>query len=180
MSEREELIEAITKALGASTADETEILAFRTETGLTRVANSQIHQNVAETNSAISVRAVVALASGTGRSSGVVAVTSDSDATSMARATSMPMPARGPRVAIQSESAITVTTIAPPRRGSGRAGRSIGSGAGARARTARPGCLPTSLERVTGSSRPPWTSYAAQASRESKNHANPRTPRHVP
>lgn len=59
MSEREQMIEAITAALSASTADETEILAFRTDSGLTRVANSQIHQSVTETNSAISVRAII-------------------------------------------------------------------------------------------------------------------------
>ncbi len=59
MNGREEFTEAIEKALRSSEADETEILAFRTDSGLTRVANSQIHQNVTERNSAISVRAIV-------------------------------------------------------------------------------------------------------------------------
>lgn len=59
MNRQEELAAAIQAALGESGADETEILAFQTRTALTRVANSEIHQNVAETNSAISVRAIV-------------------------------------------------------------------------------------------------------------------------
>lgn len=59
MSHHHAFADALRKALAASPADETEILAFQSSTGLTRVANSQIHQNVAETNSAIYVRAVV-------------------------------------------------------------------------------------------------------------------------
>lgn len=59
MTERDNFAASIEQALQASAADETEILAFRTDSGLTRVANSQIHQNVTERNSAISVRAIV-------------------------------------------------------------------------------------------------------------------------
>ena len=51
--------EALERSLRASEADETEILAFRTESGLTRMANSEIHQNVLERNSAVSVRAII-------------------------------------------------------------------------------------------------------------------------
>lgn len=59
MSGREEFAAAVRAAAQSSKADETEIIAFRTHSGLTRVANCHIHQNVAERNSAISVRAVV-------------------------------------------------------------------------------------------------------------------------
>jgi PmbA protein len=59
MNGREEFIKMIEKAVSEAPADEIEILAFRSEGGLTRVANSQIHQNVTEANSAISVRAIV-------------------------------------------------------------------------------------------------------------------------
>lgn len=58
MSALKKMESAISKALTASTADETEILAFQSTTSLTRVANSEIHQNVTETNSIISVRAI--------------------------------------------------------------------------------------------------------------------------
>ncbi|MDP1808810.1 MAG: TldD/PmbA family protein [Actinomycetota bacterium] len=58
MNRQDEMEAAIAKALAQSGADETEILAFQSATALTRVANSEIHQNVAETNSVISVRAI--------------------------------------------------------------------------------------------------------------------------
>ena len=59
MTPREDLTRIISQSLAKSSADETEILAFQSSDALTRVANSQIHQNVAEINSAISVRAIV-------------------------------------------------------------------------------------------------------------------------
>lgn len=59
MSRQDDMETTIARALAASDADETEILAFQSDTALTRVANSEIHQNVAEANTAISVRAIV-------------------------------------------------------------------------------------------------------------------------
>ncbi len=59
MTEIRDLTKVIEESLANSAADEIEILAFQTSNGLTRVANSEIHQNVAETNSAISIRAIV-------------------------------------------------------------------------------------------------------------------------
>lgn len=59
MSRHYEFAAMIENSISKSPADETEILAFRSENGLTRIANSQIHQNVAETNSALSVRAII-------------------------------------------------------------------------------------------------------------------------
>ena len=47
------------KVLGSSRAHETEVLLFVTDHGLTRFANSQIHQNVAWEDVGISVRVVV-------------------------------------------------------------------------------------------------------------------------
>jgi PmbA protein len=64
---RDEFIGILENALAESGADETEIFAHRSSSGLTRVANSEIHQNVAETNSGISVRAVVDGRIGTAR-----------------------------------------------------------------------------------------------------------------
>ena len=64
---RDEFIGAVETAMAGSPADETEIIAVSTAGGLTRVANSQIHQSVAETNSAIAVRAVLDGRVGTAR-----------------------------------------------------------------------------------------------------------------
>jgi len=47
------------KILGFSTAQQTEVLIYGTESALTRFANNYIHQNVAETGVSISVRAVI-------------------------------------------------------------------------------------------------------------------------
>jgi len=47
------------KILSLSTAQQTEVLILGTESALTRFANNHIHQNVAETNVAVSVRAVL-------------------------------------------------------------------------------------------------------------------------
>ncbi len=59
MTPHANLTRVISQNLAKSSADETEILAYQSSDALTRVANSQIHQNVAEINSAISVRAIV-------------------------------------------------------------------------------------------------------------------------
>jgi PmbA protein len=47
------------RILGASTADQTEVLLFANHSALTRFANSYIHQNVEQTSVEISVRAVI-------------------------------------------------------------------------------------------------------------------------
>jgi len=47
------------RILGASTADQTEVLVFSNDSALTRFANSYIHQNVELTSVDISVRAVI-------------------------------------------------------------------------------------------------------------------------
>lgn len=47
------------KILGLSTAQQTEVLIFGTESALTRFANNYIHQNVTETDLSVSVRAVI-------------------------------------------------------------------------------------------------------------------------
>jgi predicted Zn-dependent protease len=47
------------RILGASTADQTEVLVFTNDSALTRFANSYIHQNVELTSVDISVRAVI-------------------------------------------------------------------------------------------------------------------------
>lgn len=51
--------ELAARALAASTADQTEVLVLGQESGLTRFANSTIHQNVAETNVELRVRVVL-------------------------------------------------------------------------------------------------------------------------
>ncbi|MBI4059323.1 TldD/PmbA family protein [Candidatus Microgenomates bacterium] len=61
------------KVLGLSKASETEILLFVTDRGLTRFANSQIHQNVAWEDLGISVRVVI------GKKIGVASTNSFSD-----------------------------------------------------------------------------------------------------
>jgi len=56
----EEKIRQITaKVLGLSQADQTEVLIFSDDRQLTRFANSYIHQNVAESNVRVRVRAVI-------------------------------------------------------------------------------------------------------------------------
>ncbi len=49
----------LNKILGFSQAEQTEVLYFGTENALTRFANNHIHQNVAESNHELHVRAVV-------------------------------------------------------------------------------------------------------------------------
>jgi PmbA protein len=61
------------RALAASTADQTEVLVLATDASLTRFANSGIHQNVAERNIEVRVRAIV------GRRSGVATTNDLSD-----------------------------------------------------------------------------------------------------
>lgn len=55
----EELREITAKVLSLSQADQTEVLVFSDDSQLTRFANSYIHQNVAERNIHVRVRAVV-------------------------------------------------------------------------------------------------------------------------
>jgi len=52
------LTEIIENVLRHSTADETEVMVLAEQTGLTRFANSTIHQNVAESNLRVRVRAI--------------------------------------------------------------------------------------------------------------------------
>jgi len=59
MLEENEVRTLLEKVLGFSKATQTEVLFFGTDRSLTRFANSYIHQNVAETNTAVSVRAVL-------------------------------------------------------------------------------------------------------------------------
>ena len=57
--DKDKLIAKLEKALGFSEADETEIAYIGTESGLTRFANSYIHQNVHENDRRIYFRAVL-------------------------------------------------------------------------------------------------------------------------
>lgn len=57
--DRDQALELCQIALTASRADQTEVLLSASEQALTRYANNVIHQNVAETETAASVRAVV-------------------------------------------------------------------------------------------------------------------------
>ncbi len=59
MLEENEVRTLLEKVLGFSKATQTEVLFFGTDRSLTRFANNYIHQNVAETNTAVSVRAVL-------------------------------------------------------------------------------------------------------------------------
>lgn len=59
MLEEQDVQALLEKVLGFSKATQTEALFFGTERSLTRFANNYIHQNVAETNTAVSVRAVL-------------------------------------------------------------------------------------------------------------------------
>jgi PmbA protein len=58
MLDREQLRRITQKILSRSVADQTEVVLLSEETSLTRFANSRIHQNVAERNTQIRVRAV--------------------------------------------------------------------------------------------------------------------------
>ena len=59
MLEENDVRALLEKVLGFSKASQTEVLFFGTERSLTRFANNSIHQNVAESNAAVSVRAVL-------------------------------------------------------------------------------------------------------------------------
>ncbi len=59
MLEEHEVQALLEKVLGFSKATQTEVLFWGTDRALTRFANNFIHQNVAETNTAVSVRAVL-------------------------------------------------------------------------------------------------------------------------
>jgi PmbA protein len=59
MLEENDVRALLEKVLGFSKASQTEVLFFGTERSLTRFANNSIHQNVAESNTAVSVRAVL-------------------------------------------------------------------------------------------------------------------------
>ncbi len=59
MLEEQEAQALIEKTLRFSKATQTEVMFFGTDRSLTRFANNYIHQNVAETNTAVSVRAVL-------------------------------------------------------------------------------------------------------------------------
>jgi len=53
-----QISESLTEALSHSEADQTEVLAYAHDTALTRFSNSSIHQNVAEKNVHLSIRAI--------------------------------------------------------------------------------------------------------------------------
>ena len=59
MLEEQDVQALLEKVLGYSKATQTEVLLFATDRSLTRFANNAIHQHVAETNTAVSVRAVL-------------------------------------------------------------------------------------------------------------------------
>jgi PmbA protein len=59
MLEEHDVQALVEKVLGFSKATQTEVLFLGTDRALTRFANNYIHQNVAETNTAVSVRAVL-------------------------------------------------------------------------------------------------------------------------
>ena len=56
---KEKLIARLKQVMATSTADETEVVFVGNESGLTRYANSYIHQNVYESNSRILFRTVL-------------------------------------------------------------------------------------------------------------------------
>ncbi|MGQ9459170.1 MAG: PmbA/TldA family metallopeptidase, partial [Anaerolineae bacterium] len=56
---REALAQVAGRVLSASQADQTEVVLWAEDQALTRFANSSIHQNVAERNVQVRVRAVV-------------------------------------------------------------------------------------------------------------------------
>ena len=57
--DKQRIEEALQTAIGFSNADQLEVLASSRSMALTRFSNNYIHQNVAETNMSISIRAVV-------------------------------------------------------------------------------------------------------------------------
>jgi predicted Zn-dependent protease len=59
MMRREQVQDIAEQVLAASAADQTEVLIFAGDEALTRFANNTIHQNVAETDAGVRVRAVV-------------------------------------------------------------------------------------------------------------------------
>ncbi|MDI6717386.1 MAG: TldD/PmbA family protein [Actinomycetota bacterium] len=59
MIDKERIREALKTAINYSTADQLEVIASSRNIALTRFSNNYIHQNVAETNMSISIRAVV-------------------------------------------------------------------------------------------------------------------------
>ena len=64
---KERCLELLEAALSASECDQAEAILYQTRSSLTRFAESQIHQNVAEVDAAISVRAVAGKRIGTAR-----------------------------------------------------------------------------------------------------------------
>src|SRR5712675_1583503 len=72
----------LNKILGYSQAEQTEVIYFGTESALTRFANNHIHQNVAESNHELHVRAVVGKRTG-------VATTNRLDDESLRRVTEL-------------------------------------------------------------------------------------------
>jgi predicted Zn-dependent protease len=56
---KEKIFQTLNSIIKKSEADQTEALFFGNESGLTRYANSTIHQNVSETNSKIYFRAII-------------------------------------------------------------------------------------------------------------------------
>lgn len=64
MLQEKEVHTLLKKVLSYSPADQTEVLFFGTESALTRFANNYIHQNVAETNYSVSIRAIVGTRAG--------------------------------------------------------------------------------------------------------------------
>ena len=69
---KEKLFARLEKALVASKADQTEIVYLGNETGLTRYANSYIHQNVHESNCRIFFRSVIGKKVGVASSNSLV------------------------------------------------------------------------------------------------------------
>ena len=57
---RKKMREIARRVLSLSAADQTEVIIMSEDSGLTRFANSYIHQNVAERNVGLRVRTVVA------------------------------------------------------------------------------------------------------------------------
>ncbi|MFW6155732.1 MAG: TldD/PmbA family protein [Armatimonadota bacterium] len=57
LMERERALEICDRAIGASTADQTEVNLLVSDSGLTRFANNHIHQSAAETDAVVYVRA---------------------------------------------------------------------------------------------------------------------------
>ncbi len=71
MYSQAELVQMAETALAASTADETEVLITSGESALTRYANNQIHQNVADHSAGIALRVVCGKRLGSARTTRV-------------------------------------------------------------------------------------------------------------